>query len=152
MDFQKAHWPFESAAKAKQVLEQPTGDLREEHNSSERTTVSADDYDDPDEYQAMSSEAENDDGVGSDENSEFDEESEDRGADELDEEDTEDPLFTESLIDAVGDFANIASGTIAADILKGMSTSGWSKPVTYSPFSYLNQPYVPRSIESLREN
>ncbi|KAI9983144.1 hypothetical protein PInf_007071 [Phytophthora infestans] len=112
----------QSAAKAKQVSKQPTGDQREEQDSSERTTVSANDvnivrdYDDPDEYQAMSSEAENDDGVGSDENSEFDEESEDGGADELDEEDTEDPLFTESLIDAVGGFANIASGTIAADI------------------------------------
>ncbi|KAG1705074.1 hypothetical protein DVH05_005098 [Phytophthora capsici] len=104
----------------------------------------------PDEYQVISSDAENDDEVGSDENSEFDE-SEGGGSDELDEEDNEDPLFNESLIDAVGGFANIASGAIAADILKGMSTSRWSKPVTYNPYPYLNQPYVPRSIESLRE-
>lgn len=105
------------------------------------------DADDPEEYQAMVSDAENDDGCSDGADSALGDETEGGDEDEL-EEDDEDPaeaLFDDDLLTAVGGMASITSGTISADILKDMASKGWSNPVSYSPFPYLDQPYEPRT-------
>ncbi|KAE8967469.1 hypothetical protein PF011_g27550 [Phytophthora fragariae] len=102
----------------------------------------------------MESDAENDDGASDWTESSFGEDepcdddmSMNEEAQELDE-----PLFDEAWLDVAGGIENVASGTINADILKNMGVNGWSDPVSYSPFPYLDEPFEQRPIESLRED
>ncbi|KAG3197351.1 hypothetical protein PC128_g6868 [Phytophthora cactorum] len=96
--------------------------------------------DDSNEFGAAESDAENDGGASDWDDSELDEggtndhKGEADGVGELLE-----PVFDESLLEAL---TNAESGMISTNVLK----------VSYSPFSYLNQPYEPRSIESFRED
>ncbi|KAE9223209.1 hypothetical protein PF002_g15029 [Phytophthora fragariae] len=110
--------------------------------------------DNPDDFGAMESDAENDDGASDWTESSFGEDepcdddmSMNEEAQELDE-----PLFDEAWLDVAGGIENVASGTINADILKNMGVNGWSDPVSYSPFPYLDEPFEQRPIESLRED
>ncbi|KAG6586732.1 uncharacterized protein IUM83_18190 [Phytophthora cinnamomi] len=71
----------------------------------------------------------------------------DEDAEELD-----DPMFGEAWLDAAGGIENVASGTVNAAMLKDMGANGWSDPVSYGPFPYLDEPFEQRPIESLRED
>ncbi|ETP13112.1 hypothetical protein F441_11634, partial [Phytophthora nicotianae CJ01A1] len=109
------------------------------------------DTDDTNDYNTLASEGENDDGVSNGDVSDLGESSEEEINEDTGEEDAEDALFDETLVNAVGGIANIASGTINADILKDTATTGWSKPVSYSPLPYLDQPYEVRPDDALRD-
>ncbi|POM80845.1 Hypothetical protein PHPALM_1267 [Phytophthora palmivora] len=105
--------------------------------------------DNPDDFDALESEAESDDGASDSTSSLLGDEytpDEDVGRK------SEEPMFDEALLDSMGGIANVASGTIHGDILKNMGVSGWSQPVSYSPFPYLDEPYERRPIESLRKD
>ncbi|KAG6621852.1 uncharacterized protein IUM83_07427 [Phytophthora cinnamomi] len=102
----------------------------------------------------MESDAENDDGGSDDDESSMNESnSEGDGDDDNEaEENLIESMFGQSLLDAVGGIASVASGTITPEILKDMTTNVWSKPVSYKPFPFLHQPYEPRSVMDMRED
>ncbi|POM60518.1 LOW QUALITY PROTEIN: hypothetical protein PHPALM_30617 [Phytophthora palmivora] len=105
--------------------------------------------DNPNDFDALEPEAESDDGA-SDSTNEYTPD-ENVGVEE-EEENLEEPMFDKALLDSMGGIAKIASGTSHGDILKNMGVSGWSKPVSYSSFPYLDEPYDGRPIESLRKD
>ncbi|ETK84045.1 hypothetical protein L915_10936 [Phytophthora nicotianae] len=134
----------------------------EHSHSSTNAAISSDinlvqDPDDDGEYKAMESDCDNDDGASCGDESESEGETDDitEKVHVEDEEEADDTLFNASLIDSVGGggggLSSIASGTIRADILQDMSISGWAKPVSYSPFPYLHQPYESRTLASVRD-
>ncbi|KAG1709489.1 hypothetical protein DVH05_028647 [Phytophthora capsici] len=99
-----------------------------------------------DEFTALVSDAENDDGASDGESSEAESNAyEDIALEESDSnEEAADALFDEMLLESAGGIAGIAGGNINADILKDMGTSGWTEPVSYSPYPYLDEPFEAR--------
>ncbi|KAF1786694.1 hypothetical protein GQ600_9694 [Phytophthora cactorum] len=53
---------------------------------------------------------------------------------------------------SAGGIAGIAGGRISADILKDVAGNGWTKPVLYRPYPYLDQPYEPRNSDAISED
>ncbi|ETO62522.1 hypothetical protein F444_19550 [Phytophthora nicotianae P1976] len=112
----------------------------EHSHSSTNAAISSDinlvqDPDDDGEYKAMESDCDNDDGASCGDESESEGETDDitEKVHVEDEEEADDTLFNASLIDS------------------DMSISGWAKPVSYSPFPYLHQPYESRTLASVRD-
>ncbi|POM60490.1 hypothetical protein PHPALM_30650 [Phytophthora palmivora] len=82
--------------------------------------------DNPDDFDALESEAESDDGASDSTRSLLGDEytpAEDVRVEEV-EENLEEPMFDEALLGSMGGIANVASGTIHGDILKNMGVSG----------------------------
>ncbi|GMF61812.1 unnamed protein product [Phytophthora fragariaefolia] len=84
--------------------------------------------DNPNEYTALDSERENDDGASFDDTDGFEvlcapeEEEEEEG-------DFPEPICDPGLLDVVSGVTQVANGTIRPDILNDMAVNGWFKPV-----------------------
>ncbi|OWZ18592.1 LOW QUALITY PROTEIN: hypothetical protein PHMEG_0007295 [Phytophthora megakarya] len=99
----------------------------------------------PGEFGGLVSDVENDDSVSESSGRGDDLETASEGAGEGDLVD----LFDNSLLDAGGGVAGISSGSIHGNILKDMEVHGWSNPVSYSQFPFLDEPYEARPDGSL---
>ncbi|ETN15516.1 hypothetical protein PPTG_06780 [Phytophthora nicotianae INRA-310] len=107
------------------------------------------DIDNPDDFTAMVSDAENDDGASGDEECVEEETNSLDGSDDNEEDAIEDAVFNKDFLEAAGGIAGITRSTVNATVLKDMSLNGWTDPVSFAPYPYLDQPYEARSSDSI---
>ncbi|ETK95520.1 hypothetical protein L915_01563, partial [Phytophthora nicotianae] len=107
------------------------------------------DIDNPDDFTAMVSDAENDDGAYGDEECVEEETNSLDGSDDNEEDAIEDAVFNKDFLEAAGGIAGITRSTVNATVLKDMSLNGWTDPVSVTPYPYLDQPYEARSSDSI---
>ncbi|KAG1710097.1 hypothetical protein DVH05_017104 [Phytophthora capsici] len=102
--------------------------------------------DDPSICAAFEPDAENDDG-----------DEDDQLVDASDDDVAQEPAppemqFDDELLSALGGVNGIALGVVPDAYLKELGVNGWSDLTTHTPYSYLQEPYEPRSPEALRQD
>ncbi|KAG1689608.1 hypothetical protein DVH05_028512 [Phytophthora capsici] len=123
------------------------------HPSARMSTAQSDvnicqDTDNPDDFTAMESDAENDDGCPGDEEC-VEEEDTSLVESDNEEETFEDAVFDKGFLEAAGGIDVVAGGTVSAATLADMSVNGWTEPVSFTPYPYLDEPYEARSSDAM---